>query len=61
MKDLAFLGYCVSVIGQCACVIISHIDAYTWASSRMADDKVTLWIVKVNVINSPCCFDYIFH
>ena len=30
MKDLAFIGYCVSVIGQCPCVFISHIDAYTW-------------------------------
>ena len=61
MKDLAFIGYYVSVIEQCACVFISHIDAYTWASPRMADDLVTLWIVKVNVINSPRCFDYIFY
>ena len=33
----------------------THIDAYTWASSRTTDGKVALWIVKVNVIKSTCC------
>ena len=70
LKDIVYIGYCVSVTVECVCVVVSvcilytcrntHIDAYTWALPRMTDGKVALWIVKVNVIKSSCCFDSIY-
>ena len=66
-RSCVYRTLCDCAVCVCVCVFVSvciiytcrstHIDAYTWGSLWIANGKVSLWIVMVNLIKSTCSFD----